>query len=452
MHRRHTLMSFLVIALLSVTGLAHAESWRAGAATTVITPDKYIWMSGYGGRDRPAEGKLTDLYAKALVLEDARQHQVVLISLDLVGIDATLSAKICETLREKYQLERDQIAIATSHTHTGPVVGMNLAPLHYLQVDRDQQKLIDDYAAQLHDKTVAVVGEALAGKHPVNLSWGNGHCSVAVNRRNNTESNVPTLRAKGQLVGPVDHDVPVLMARKPDGELTAVVFGYACHATVLSFYQWSGDYPGFAQQTVQEHFPGCVALFWAGCGADQNPLPRRTPELARQYGKRLGDAVAEVVNGVPRPLEASVVSKYREIPLRLGKLPTLDELRAQAEDKNRFVAMRAKWILERVEAGEKMRDDYDYPVQVWSLGDEITWVFLGGEVVVDYAVRLKAEISGTRTWVTGYANDVMAYVPSRRVLREGGYEGATAMIYYGLPTSWSEDVEKQVVEATHELR
>jgi len=75
----------------------------------------------------------------------------------------------------------------------------------------------------------------------------------------------------------------------------------------------------------------------------------------------------------------------------------------------------------------------------------LKWVFLGGEVVVDYALRLKRELSPHTTWVAGYANDVMAYIPSRRVLLEGGYEGGGAMVYYGLPSAWTVEVEKQIV-------
>ncbi len=75
-------------------------------------------------------------------------------------------------------------------------------------------------------------------------------------------------------------------------------------------------------------------------------------------------------------------------------------------------------------------------------------MFLGGEVVVDYALRLKHELTGD-VWVTGYANDVMSYIPSRRVLREGGYEGATSMVYYGLPTTWGPTIEEAIVREVH---
>jgi neutral ceramidase len=111
--------------------------------------------------------------------------------------------------------------------------------------------------------------------------------------------------------------------------------------------------------------------------------------------------------------------------------------------------MRAKMLLEDVASGRPLSPTYPYPVQLWLLGKDVQWCFLGGEVVVDFAIRLKAELAGRKTWVAGYSNDVMAYIPSRRVLVEGGYEGGGAMVYYGMPTVWSDQVETSIVEEVH---
>ena len=440
--------AILFLILCAGNGLAD-DTWQAGAAKIIITPEKPMWMSGYGGRDHPAEGKLTDLWAKALVLADADGNRAALITLDLVGIDRTLSQAICESLKQEYDLQRSQIAICTSHTHTGPAVGRNLGPLHYLQVDQQQRELIDGYAETLHEKVVRLVGQAIENLSPSSLAWGSGTATFAVNRRNNSESQVPQLRLETKIVGPFDHDVPVLSIRDNEGQLKSVVFGYACHSTVLSFYQWSGDYPGFAQQELEASHPDCVALFFAGCGADQNPLPRRTVELASHYGRRLATAVDAVLltsqmTAVPSKLQTS----YQEIDLALDTLPSRDQIEKDAQSDNKFVAARAKMFLEQLAAGKPLQQTYPYPVGVWQLG-EIQFVTLGGEVVVDFALRLKAELSGEKTWVAGYANDVMAYIPSRRVLREGGYEGGGAMIYYGLPAPWAPTVENDIVRSAH---
>lgn len=430
-----------------------STTWRAGAARTKITPDHMIWMSGYGNRNQPAQAKLTELWAKALALQDPSGHQALVITLDLVGIDRDLSGSICKQIEAQLGLQRHQVAICTSHTHTGPALPNNLRVLHYLQVDKAQQQLLDAYATELVQRVVSTAQAAVAALEPSELSWGSGRATFAVNRRENSESGVPTQRLQGGLKGPLDHDVPVLAVRNAEGTLKSVLFGYACHATVLSFYKWSGDYPGFAQIELEQNHPGCVALFWAGCGADQNPLPRRTVALARHYGRRLADAVDTILlTSQMHPVTGKLETSYREIDLALAKLPSEKMLKTEAMSSNRFVATRARMLLANLAQGQPLPKTYPYPVSVWKLGNEVQFIALGGEVVVDFAIRLKAELSGVRTWVAGYANDVMAYIPSRRVLREGGYEGASAMVYYGLPGVWSEEVEKRIVdEVQHQL-
>ncbi len=428
-----------------VTNETVQGAWRAGAASISITPAQPMWMSGYGSRDHVAEGKLTDLWAKALVLEDDKNNRAVLITLDLVGIDRTLSRSVCKNLAEKYGLHRNQIAICTSHTHTGPVVGRNLGPMHYLRLDQAQQSQIDAYTNSLEEKVISVVGQAIEKLAPAQLAQGNGIATFAVNRRNNAEAQVDALRNKGELRGPVDYDVPILSVRNVEGGLEAVVFGYACHATVLSSYQWSGDYPGFAQAAIEKSHPGCVAMFFAGCGADQNPLPRRTVDLAQAYGTRLAESVGEVLSGVMQPLASDLGMEYQEIALPLGTLPSREEVAADTQSDNPFIASRARMLLAQLETTGLLETSYPYPIQSWKLGNELRWVFLGGEVVVDYSRRIKHELGASNTWCAGYANDVMAYIPSRRVLMEGGYEGATSMIYYGLPTIWAPELEEKIV-------
>lgn len=436
------LLSVAVFAVLTSPLTAAADGWKAGAAKTKITPEQPMWMSGYAARTRPAEGTMIDLWAKALVLEDPAGHRAALVTMDLVGIPRDLSLAVREAIETKYGLSKPQIMLAVSHTHCGPVVGRNL-PMFFF--DDAQRKLVDAYAAALQQKLIAVVGEAIEAIAPCSLAWGNGQATFAVNRRNNKEADVPGLRERGLLAGPVDYDVPVLSVRDAERQLVAVVFGYACHATVLDFYQWSGDYPGFAQAALERSHPGATALFWAGCGGDQNPIPRRQPSLAEQYGGKLAEAVGRVLDGAMQPIEENLTASYREIELPFGPLPSREELQQQAGSGNKYEAARARQLLSEVDAGKPLKPSYPYPVQVWRLGREVKLIALGGEVVVDYALRLKADLGREGTWVAGYTNDVMAYIPSRRVLAEGGYEGGGAMVYYGLPTIWSPEVEELIV-------
>jgi neutral ceramidase len=440
------LLAVLLLVLVAPVA-ARAAEWKAGVARVKITPRQPMWMSGYASRDRPAEGTLIDLWAKALALDDGEGHRAVLVTMDLCGIDRELSRRVCGAIESKHHLGRASIALCVSHTHSGPVVGNNLRPMYGL--DERQSKLVDEYAAELEANLVSVADEALAALAPARLEWGVGRATFAVNRRNNKEEDVTKLREDGKLQGPVDHDLPVLVVRTPgrgpEGKPLAIVFGYACHATTLSFYQWSGDWPGYAQIEIENSYQGATAFFVAGCGADQNPLPRRTVELARRYGGEaasgVGAAIAAGLHPVAGPLRAS----YAEIDLPFAALPTREQVEKDATSKDRYVASRAKLLLSQWDRDGKLNPTYPYPVQVWRLGGGPAVVFLGGEVVVDYSLRLKRELGPEKTWVASYSNDVMAYVPSLRVLKEGGYEGGGAMLYYGLPSPWGDETEERIV-------
>jgi len=432
----------LVLLAFASPVIAQEPSWKGGFAAVNITPTQFMWMSGYGGRTAPADGKETDLWAKAAVLE-VGDRKLVLVTLDLVGIDRTTSQAVCKQIMEKHKLPREAIVLSVSHTHCGPVVGTNLRSMYFF--DDAQGKLVDDYTAKLPGLILKAVDDAIANLEPVKLTSAVGIAKFAVNRRTNKEAEVPALKARGELKGPVDHDVPVLAAHDSKGALKGIIFGYACHATVMAYQKWSGDYPGFAMIELEKLHPGAVAMFWAGCGADQNPLPRRSVELAKDYGKQLATAVEAVLAKSMDPVAANSAATYAEITLPLNEVPGREAFVKESMSADKFVAARAKMLLKKIEAGEKIPDVYPYPVQTWRLGKEITLVTLGGEVVVDYSLRLKKEL-GPGLWVMGYANDVMAYIPSARVLKEGGYEGGGSMVYYGLPAVWGSKVEDLIVE------
>ncbi|HAC91825.1 MAG TPA: hypothetical protein DCF63_14540 [Planctomycetaceae bacterium] len=424
--------------------------WYVGTGRAKITPGQPMWMAGYASRTAPFQEVAIDLWSKAILLQDSGGNQLLLVTLDLVGLGHGMSTQIIQAIQDQHQLHRSQIVLSTSHTHSGPVVGDNLRPMYSYQLPAEQQELILQYSHFLKSQIMLAVQQAFDTKHPVELKRGTGSASFATNRRANVEADVPKRRASGQLEGPVDHSVPVLVAYKADKSPLAIVFGYACHATVLSGYRISGDYPGYAQIELERSYPGCTAMFWAGCGADQNPLPRRTEELAEHYGQCLALAVRSVL----LTHELQVVNgpaghQYHEIPLKYATVPSREQLAHQLASENIYEKMRAQVLIEAIDSGQPLSDSYQYPVQSWQFADEFQWVFLGGEVVVDYSARIQSECLDMPVWVTAYANDVMAYIPSLRVLRAGGYEGSTAMVYYGLPSSWAETVEQDIIAEVH---
>ena len=441
-----TSLRLLLVLLLCSPSLI-AAGWKAGAAKVDITPRKPIWMAGYGGRTAPSDGVLHPLWAKALALEDAQGRRAVIIATDTLGMTASLYASLKTKLAKAHNLHPAQIMINASHTHTGPVLRGGLYDIYPLNAERI--KRIEEYSARLETEILNVTGAALKNLAPATLKHGIGISRFGVNRRENKPyGDIPKLIAANALKGPVDHDVPVLAVY--DGlNLKAVVFGYACHSTTLSFQKFSGDFAGFTQIALEKSHPGAVALFSPGCGADINPLPRREVSLAERYGHMLAAAVEEVLLQKMDSLKPTLTTRLKTVPLEYGALPPDDALAAAAKNPNSY---RGRWAARMIQLKTtgKLPKTYPYPLQCWRVGD-LLWLSMGGEVVVDYSLQFKKSF-GPRTWVTSYANDVMAYIPTFRVLQEGGYEGQSSMAVYGLPADrWKENVEELVTQAANQL-
>jgi hypothetical protein len=441
-------MTILRIAFLFIfTATLPAASWKAGTAKANITPKRPIWMAGYGGRNKESEGVLHPLWVKALALEDAQGNRAIIIGTDTLGMTASIYANLKARLAKGHQLAPAQIMINASHTHTGPVLRGGLYDIYPLNAEHI--KRIEEFSAQMENAIVRITGEALAKLEPVTLRHGIGITRFGVNRRENKPySAVPKLIAANALKGPIDHDVPVLAVYK-GLELKAVVFGYACHSTTLSFYKFSGDYSGFTQIALEKSHPNALALFSAGCGADINPLPRRQVYQAERYGHMLAAAVEEVLLQKMEALKPTLVTRIKTVALEYGALPEPAALAAAAKNLSSY---RGRWAARmlKLQAAGNLPKSYPYPLQCWRVGN-LTWLTMGGEVVIDFSIKFKKQF-GPRTWVTSYCNDVMAYIPTLRVLTEGGYEGQSSMAVYGLPADrWKENIEDLVTEGVKQL-
>ena len=415
--------------------------WKAGVARAVITPQEYMWMAGFAARDKPAEGKLHDLWAKALALEDAQGNRVLLITTDIIGFSKDLSLSICDRLVREYHVERKNIILSSSHTHSGPVMNSNLDGI-YPPFDESQKKQIANNRSFIEDQIITVAGRAISSLAPARLSSGVGIARFAVNRRENKWDD--EMLYKPDVNGPSDHVVQVLKVSDQTDKPIAIVFGYSCHATSLNINKWSGDYPGFAQIELEKTFPGLTSMFFAGFGADQNALPRGGVPQANQYGKELAIAVEKVTEEPMQILSSSIHTMYNEIELDLSPPPTIEKLERVMGKGADWQRRWAETMKEKITSGKEFPGSYPcYPVQSWQLGEQ-TLIVLGGEVVVDYAFVLRDTL-GNNLMLMAYANDVMTYIPSERVLKEGGYEGEESMWVYGHHGTWVPGIEEKIV-------
>jgi len=451
---RHSNKSFGVILSLLLTTVAalaaEDATWRCGSAQAKITPKELFWMGGFASRTQPASGTLDDLWVKALAIEAPDGGVGVLVTADLVGIPKWLYDQLCRELQRRHGLTREQIRFATSHTHSGPVLKDALQDIYPL--DDKQRKLINDYSTWLEQTILDTVTRALGTRSPATLWAGEGKATFALNRRTNNEGKLAEMLRDGIAPkGPSDFAVPVLVVRSPEGQVRTVVFGYAAHTSALTQNQlWSADYCGVTVKAVESKHPGASAMFFQGCGSDQSAAPRGTVELCRQRGEDLAAAVESVLDKPMRPVATRFRSAFEFVSLDFGEQPTRVELETAAKGTD----YRARWatrLLAESASGKSFARGYpEYPVQVWKLGADQLWIALGGEVCVDYALRFKKEF-GSNTWITGYANDVMAYIPSRRLWEEGGYQ-AGAFEVYGLPANrWCPDIEDRIAGSVARL-
>jgi len=403
-----------------------------------------MWMAGFAARDRPSEAVLHKLWAKAMVLEDAQGQRAVLVSTDLLGLPQAISDHIKATLQEKFGLTKAQVLLNSSHTHSGPVLEGALMDIYPL--DDPQRFKIVQYSRWLETRIIDLVGQAVRNLGPASVSSANGVTRFQVNRRNN---NAGLLTQLTELKGPNDYAVPVIKVLDAKGKVKAIAFAYACHPTTLDTYQWSGDYVSFAQEELEKAYPNATALFFQGAGADQNPLPRRTIPLARQYGRELSAAVERVLDEKMLVLEPELTTAYQEIDLALADAPTDEKLNEMAQSSVVYYQRWAKRMLAQKEKGTPFAKSSPYPIQVWRLGDQPI-VALGGELLIEYAIKIK-QIYGEKTFVFGYSNFVMGYIPSTTVLREGGYEGDTSQMVYGQPAPWHSSIETTILSAVREV-
>jgi hypothetical protein len=416
-----------------------------GLAQIKVTPEHPVLLSGYPGRPKPFEKVAQDLYVKVVVLEDSAGHRGVIVTSDLIGFPAAVAEPICERIEKETGLKRQQILLNSSHTHAGPVLSLK-APAKDAPGAGEGFRTVE-YTRQLQDKVVEVVVQATKRLEPAELSWGSGVVDFAMNRREFTPDGIILgVNARGL----ADRSVPVLRFAGMDKQPLAILFGAATHGTTLTGtnYELCGDYAGFAQALVKERYPKAQTMFMLGCAGDSNPYPRGTMELTKKHGKTLSDEVCRVLEGKLRKISGPLRIAFGRVELPLQAVPR-EELEKIATAKRDARSSGAKEMLAMLDRGEKPPDHYTCPVTVWQFGKDLTLVGLSGEVVVDYVTMLEKALGPNQLWVAAYCNDVFGYLPSARVLGEGGYE--TRGLYAGGAGFFDSRAETVLVQKIREL-
>lgn len=449
------MIRYVIVALFSLLVVCaaqlHAAEWKVGVGRTNITPTEPTWLSGYASRNHPAEGVAQELFAKALAFESNSGVRLVLVTCDLGSIYMDLTSAVREAAFQQFGLPREAIVINVSHTHCAPEIAAERKVISNYLSDTESDKLDQYIREELQPKLIQLVGHALADMKPAKLRLSPSTAAFASNRRLPTKNGFIN---RQNPEGVVDHQVPVLQVTTPEGKLRAVLFGYACHNTTLRFYQYCGDYAGFAQENIERTHPGATALFMMGCGGDQNPYPRHGPrglEYCQRHGMALAGAVEKALQGRQTEVHGPLRLASETVQLKLEPLPSREQLEKDAAGAAGVAKRKANYLLTRLRKHGKIEQEQPCPLFAARFGDELLLLGFSGETVVDYSIKSKVEFAGPFVWVAGYCNDVFAYLPSRRVLKEGGYEGRESIVHQLTPTPFAESVEDNVMGGMRRL-
>jgi len=396
---------------------------QAGAAIVDITPTPGLPMSGFAARNLPAEGAHDALTARAVVIGDT-----AVVVADVIGINAAMSARI----RERCRLPAENVVVAALHNHGGPV---SMAGRLSLAAD-------PAYLERLEDACVAVIDKAAAARRPANITAGQGSDpGIARNRRHPG--------------GPVDASLPLLRIRDEAGNMIAVVTAYACHPVVLAADNllWTGDYPHFVRRTLEEAYPGAVALFMTGCVGDANTghsahasitlsaNPDRTYEAAERIGRTVAEAA---LSAGEAPISEQVTARHGAVILdfqrRETEAPEILEKRWREEAVTAEPARKSLlgyWADWAKDIAPIIPEPLPARVTVLDWGG-IPVVALPGEIFSETALSIRAALDLEKpAFVIGFADDNPGYIPPAGEFGHGGYEVDEAHRYYGLPATFA---------------
>ena len=423
------------------------ELLAVGVARVDITPRQPVHLINELGPEELV-GVSQQLYARAIAIGSDSQGPSLLVSFDGIGVPGQVTEEVARRLMTQRGIPRERFVVCATHTHWAPHLSKLLPTIYGSTLPTDQQQRVDQYTHRLTDWIEQAALDALQDRQPRRLSWDTGKVGFAANRR---------LEEGGRLVtgerlmftynprAPVDHTLPVLFVHEPNGSLRSVLFSYACHNVSLTLREFTafrnrvhGDWAGLAQEQIEANHPGCIAIATIGCGGDQRPSPVGGLEVAEAQAREVAAEVDLLLadSASNKTVTAAPTGSVERIGLPLTELPDRNTLLeyAAVHDQGRNAAARgflARQMLDRLQSGQRPGPELPYIVQTWHFGDALALVFLAGEVVVDYSLRIGREFDRQRVFTVAYANATPCYIPSKRSLERGGYEADSSMNYYG---------------------
>lgn len=442
---------FLIIATAAFASQARPDerSWSAGYAQADITPAPgQVQMSGFG-RERYARGVLAPLLTQVVVLRDGEGNTGVLITADILDLDHVMVEAIRRAIRHKHEIPAENIMFVASHTHWGPAVRFRMS----FSIGAPNVWYMD----LLEDKILASVDTALKNLSPATIEYGwFDFRGIGCNRRLPVDGKITWGPYKK---GSFDGHTPIFRIERDSKPQQLLVVGHACHPTSSGTIQkWSPDYPGAMRDYLDAELPDTKAIFVQGCGGDAKVVHKdsgtgklafsNSPEQAKAAGKKLARAVLKhLETGRMIPLDGQFACSLTTGQISYGRRWSPEEIERQAFPEQKKIGQRHSWQTWTARQSLALPDhseSFRYDVQIWKLGGRLMIFGMEGEICSPWGPMLRAMAPTGQAMVIGYANGTSSYIPDKRIVREGGYEGLTSQHAYFLPAPFTENIESEI--------
>jgi hypothetical protein len=430
----------LLLPLLLVT---LARSWaadlRVGAAAVNINPPLGIGLAGYYS-ERGAEGVADDLFAKAAVFEDGRT-KVALVVCDLISMPRHTTTEARQLIAQQTGIPAGHVMIAATHSHTGPVLKRDSTRD---DLDGGSKDISARYTAGLPRLIAQAVADAHAKLAPARVSFAReSEPRLGFNRRfwmrdgtvgwNPGKLNPDALRP----VGPIDPEVGVVYAETAGRQPLLTFVNYAMHPDTTGGTRISADYPGALSRALALYKgPPMLTLFANGTCGNLNHVnvrwadPQKGTNEANRLGAILAGAVCKAYMDLQPVADTTLRARSELVPLPLPRVTDADVEEARAIVKR--INARETRFMEKVRAFKvldvhaRQGQPQEVEVQVITLGRDLAWVSLPGEIFVELGLSIKAASPFKQTHLVELANGAIGYIPNRSAYAEGNYEVESA--------------------------
>lgn len=408
-----------------------------------ITPVMDVFMDGYGARNGLSKGVHDSIYANSLLLKD-NGSSFLILSMDILSIKREKADEIKQKIAAKYGLSGQNILIHATHVHSGPALAAKLS-----------RGCIEEYVKFFDEQVMKSVDMCFKDTKTGTLYYGEGETYIGMSRRQRAGGEVRLAPAPDV---PVDRKLSVVVIKDKNEKIAAVIFNCACHPATMGGdnYLISAEFPGVARKVIEESFPGSTSLFIQGACGDINPaVISKGSEYRQAYfsdvefsGKILANDVSQVIKYGLKKVEPSFGFHIRSLTLPIGEY-RMEYFREMAESGQEYRRKYGKYMLEKIEKGEETKE-VKYDLGIIRLASNLKMITFEGEVCSEYGVWIREFEPLVNIMIAGYSNGHKSYLPTKRILHEGGYEATVTYCWAGYPGPYAENVQDIVLNAVKE--